>query len=135
MITKRVKYFEEERGENGGVVEVELDAPAHWEICSRCSGNGTHVNPNIDGNGITSSEWAEWDEDEREGYFSGRYDVQCEDCSGSGKILEIDHERFEAQHPAAYAIWNESEQEDESFRQMWADEAKWERRMMYGSDD
>lgn len=41
--------------ENGDEIEVEV-------ICSECRGHGKHSRA-IDGNGITSSEWAEWDDD------------------------------------------------------------------------
>jgi DnaJ-class molecular chaperone len=65
--------------------------PAKWEICYRCNGDGHHDHPAFS-NGITSSEWAEWDDDDRENYLSGRYDVRCEECKGEGKILVIDEE-------------------------------------------
>lgn len=70
--------------------EVEVTVPGMWEICSGCRGNGTHVHRAIDGNGITGSEWAEWDQDERETYLSGGYDVGCEDCGSSGKVVVPD---------------------------------------------
>lgn len=57
-----------------------------WAICAQCDGHGTRDNPAFS-NGITSSEWSEWDPDERETYFSGAYDVPCGDCSGSGKVV------------------------------------------------
>jgi hypothetical protein len=60
----------------------ELELPTKFELCPRCQGAGTHTNPSIDGNGITSSEWAEWDDDDRETYMSGGYDVRCETCKG-----------------------------------------------------
>lgn len=66
---------------------------AKWEVCSRCEGNGTHTNPSVDGHGITSDEWAqEWDEDSREGYLTGRYDVTCEVCNGDRVMLVPDQE-------------------------------------------
>lgn len=62
--------------------EVEFALPAVEIECERCRGSGTHVNPSIDGNGITQDEWAEWDHEEREGYFRGDYDVTCYACEG-----------------------------------------------------
>lgn len=59
--------------------DVEHELPTKFEVCDGCRGKGTHVNRNIDGNGITAGEWAEWDEDDRETYMSGGYDVTCED--------------------------------------------------------
>ncbi len=78
-------------GLEGDLVEVQV--PGRWEICDTCRGNGTHVNRNIDGNGITSEMWADWEPEEREGYFGGHYDVPCEaDCWG-GKVMVPDEER------------------------------------------
>lgn len=75
-----------------GFVSYTLKLPAKLELCSRCRGHGTHVNPSIDGNGITESEFAEWHQDEVEGYFSGAYDVCCYDCSGdkTEKVIDTD---------------------------------------------
>lgn len=72
--------------------EVEHALPAEYELCPRCRGRGSHVHPDIDGNGITSSEWDEWSDDEREGYFSGRYDVACHECGGLRVVLVIDED-------------------------------------------
>lgn len=58
-----------------------------WAICDCCDGSGTRGNPAFS-NGITSSEWAEWDEDDRDDYMAGRYDVACGDCGGSGKVKQ-----------------------------------------------
>lgn len=55
--------------------------PAHYEVCDRCRGTGKHVNPNVDGNGISGEEF-DADPDFREAYFSGAYDVQCSVCNG-----------------------------------------------------
>lgn len=61
-----------------------------YQVCPRCEGEGTHTNPSIDGNGITSSEWAEWDEEDREMYMTGGYDVQCELCKGQRVVTVTD---------------------------------------------
>lgn len=57
------------------------------EVCRRCDGEGKHVNPSIDGNGISPEEFAE-DPDFEEAYFSGQYDVQCEECRGE-KVIRV----------------------------------------------
>jgi len=62
---------------------------ARWAICSRCHGDGTHVNPAVDGNGITQEEMDQ-DPDFFEAYMSGQYDIRCEECDGSGKVAEPD---------------------------------------------
>jgi hypothetical protein len=79
-------------------VEMEYELPARWEICNRCKGDGTHVNPNIDGHGITAEEWEnEWGEEEQEMYMSGGYDVSCQGQDGlqchHGKVLVVDEEQ------------------------------------------
>ena len=64
--------------------EVIYHIPAKYEVCNMCDGHGSHSNPAIDGNGITSEEWngPDWSEEERETYMSGGYDIQCEECGG-----------------------------------------------------
>ena len=72
-----------EEGEVVGYLSFE------WEICDECGGDGQHTNRNIDGNGITQSELADMDFDDRvefmDNYMSGRYDVSCEHCH-DGKV-------------------------------------------------
>ena len=64
-----------------------LEIPAQWAICHECRGNGQHAHA-IDGDGITSDEWDQWEPDEQEAYMSGHYDRRCEVCNGSGKVAE-----------------------------------------------
>lgn len=75
--------------------ETEEELPAKYDVCSRCNGHGIHTNPNIDGNGITSSEWSEWEPEEKESYLSGKYDVSCEVCSGEKVMMAVDEEQCE----------------------------------------
>lgn len=60
----------------------EFKLPTHFEVCYRCEGHGTHVNPAIDGNGISAQEWNEWEDSSRSMYMNGGYDIACEDCNG-----------------------------------------------------
>jgi len=76
--------------EKGGYYRIYV--PATKEICHRCDGEGTHVNPNIDGNGLTAEDFAE-DPDFRESYMSGVYDVRCEECNGE-KIVKVPNVDF-----------------------------------------
>lgn len=71
----------------------DLALPAKFEICTRCEGRGTHVNPSIDGHGISPEEFAE-DPDFEEAYFEGRYDVQCYECHGERVVKVIDREKL-----------------------------------------
>lgn len=75
-------------GPDGELVRV----PARARVCPRCDGTGTHVNPAVDGHGISMDEWygPEWDDDSREAYMAGRYDVTCEECGGANVVLVPD---------------------------------------------
>lgn len=67
--------------------DVYIAFQCKMEVCSTCCGTGKHVNPSIDSHGITASEWAEeWDEEGREAYLSGAYDVTCYECGGSNVV-------------------------------------------------
>ncbi len=54
-----------------------------WAVCPRCGGNGTHVNPAVDGQGITADEMAELGDDFMDDYMHGVYDIRCERCNGA----------------------------------------------------
>ena len=90
-----------------------LDAlPKYREVCHRCSGKGSHVNPAIDGHGISAQEWNdEWTEEDRENYHSGVYDIPCHECSGKRVVWAIDRRVAETACPAllaAFDAWQES---------------------------
>ncbi len=114
--------------ENDEGEEVEHSLPAKWAVCGRCHGDGTHVNPNIDGNGITASEMEELcdrDPDFPEDYMSGMYDVPCEECHGNHVVKEVDEEHLSEEQKALYQQWCKAQQaaheydyEDAYFRRM-----------------
>lgn len=85
--------------------EEEVDLPAKWEICPRCDGDGTHDHPAFS-NGITSDEWAEWGDEDRETYMCGGYDVHCEECKGSGTVLVVDDTRVPSDLRERYGDWS-----------------------------
>lgn len=65
---------------------LEIDGvaiPSKFEVCPRCEGKGVHDHPAFS-NGITAEDWngPDWDDDSREGYLVGRYDVACSECGG-----------------------------------------------------
>lgn len=99
-----LRRLEDECGHNWHLEEIEVTLPSRWEICPRCNGNGTHVNPNIDGHGMTADEFygPDWDDDEREGYFSGRYDVRCENDCHDGKVVVPDEELCKNEQLSGY---------------------------------
>lgn len=83
------------RSDEEGDFDEEVDVPFIYEVCETCHGRGTHVNPSIDSHGISQDEWSEWDDEEREGYFSGHYDVECYECCGEKVIPVPDYEHID----------------------------------------
>ncbi len=73
----------------------DLVVAAKYEVCDSCSGKGTHVNPSIDGNGLTASDFDE-DPDFAESYFRGDYDVRCYECKGQRVVLVPDYSRMDS---------------------------------------
>lgn len=63
--------------------------PGIKEICVRCDGEGTHVNPAIDEHGISPEEFRK-DPEFKQAYFEGRYDITCQMCEGEKIILSPD---------------------------------------------
>jgi hypothetical protein len=58
-----------------------------FEVCPRCEGRGKHVNPAIDGHGLSAEDFDQ-DPDFREDYFSGVYDVPCYECKGD-RVVKV----------------------------------------------
>lgn len=77
-----LKLEEYEDSDGNYVMEATQEFPLKYEVCPTCEGKGKHVNPNIDRNGITSSEMHELGPQFRDDYLSGRYDVTCSGCKG-----------------------------------------------------
>lgn len=72
--------------------EATVVVQSSFQVCGTCQGRGTHVNPAIDCGGITASEWAEWDDYEKDYYMSGAYDVTCNQCNGEKVIQNLEYE-------------------------------------------
>jgi len=84
--------YEDEDGNY--VEEEEVEVYVIYDVCPTCDGIGHYVNPSIDSHGISEDEWCgEWDEDERQGYMSGRYDITCNECNGSRVVPVVDENR------------------------------------------
>lgn len=84
------------------------DWPTVWAICDDCRGSGTR---SLGGASFTASEWAEWDQDERDEYREGFYDRPCSACEGSGKVLEPDTENMSADQLEDFRAWLDCEAE------------------------
>lgn len=113
--------------ENAMTVFFELDQdegepidcvlPISFGVCGTCEGKGRHVNPAIDSHGITASEWEEdYDDEARETYMSGGYDVQCSECAGQRVVPEIDESRADKKCLDAYRAWQKNEYESATER-------------------
>jgi len=76
----------------GNTEFINILLPSKRVVCPQCDGTGKHVNPAIDGHGLSADDFAE-DPDFAESYFSGVYDVRCELCNGNNVIDEVDEER------------------------------------------
>jgi hypothetical protein len=71
--------------------EYQIDLPHTREVCDRCDGHGTHLNPSIGEHAYTPEEFNDsFDDEEREQYFKrgGIYDVTCHCCKGA-KVINV----------------------------------------------
>ncbi len=104
-------YFEEE-----GSIELE-PFQLRYEVCSVCEGRGSYVNPSIDENGISGEEFhGEWDEDEREAYLGGAYDVTCACCMGK-RVMLVPVLTDGTPEAEWYREWQEDQAHDRSERE------------------
>lgn len=100
----------------GEAIETDEDVElvGRFEVCSVCEGRGKVVNPAIDSHGLTAEAFAE-DPDFAEGYFSGRYDINCGWCGGRRVELLPDEDRNPAELLELYRevmqSWREIEDE------------------------
>lgn len=101
---------------------VEHTLPAKFVVCDCCKGRGTHVNPSVDGNGISAEEFAE-DPDFKESYLAGHYDVTCQKCGGLRVVAVLDEERCSAQILKAYY---KQQEEEARYQAECASERRWE---------
>ena len=103
--------------------EASYELPAVFEVCPRCSGKGTIVNPSVDGNGLTAMDFED-DPDFRRDYFSGVYDIRCPSCNGERVIPEVAFEDLTTQQDGVYQTWIEQHRDEERFNRMWSDEIR-----------
>ena len=95
--------------------EVEPGKPYVWEICGVCSGEGKVVNPSIDAGGINPEVFAD-DPDFYEDYMSGRFDIPCNYCGGSGKVKVLDVDKLSDEEREDYYADLEAERSFEAER-------------------
>ncbi len=101
----------------------ELVVSAVYEVCGRCDGHGQHDHPAF-ANGITSSEWhgPDWDDDSRDSYMRGVYDVPCERCKGARVELVPDESGLTSWQRSVLALHYEGRRRDDAER---ASEERW----------
>jgi LSD1 subclass zinc finger protein len=93
-----VKYYDSE-------LDEEVTLPGVHEVCETCRGNGTHVNPSIDGNGLSQEDMT--DIDFMEDYMSGAYDVRCTECHGKRVVVALDMDRCTQAQIDAYCAYQQ----------------------------
>jgi len=86
----------------------DLHLPAKFAVCDTCDGRGTHVNPGVDGHGLSQEDF-DADPDFAEGYFSGVYDVRCEACKGERVVAVLDEARCTPAQIAQHATYWQDE--------------------------
>ena len=88
----------------------DIELPTRWDVCSVCNGEGRHVNPNIDRNGISAQDFYD-DPDFYDEYMSGTYDVTCYRCHGRTTERVVDWEALTPEQVEAY----EQQLQDEAY--------------------
>lgn len=73
--------------------ELVLELPAKFSLCPRCRGVGSHVNPAVDGNGLSQEDFDEAGPEFYDDYMGGVYDVACYRCKGEKVIKIVDRDR------------------------------------------
>lgn len=116
-----VIYIENEEGDDSEEIEI----PTKFEVCYTCRGKGSHVNPSVDGHGLTREDFDE-DPDFKEAYFAGRYDVACYTCKGL-RVVEV--EDFDAMEPKLRARVEEHLAEDAKYEAAYDAACRMERMM------
>jgi hypothetical protein len=108
----RVHFFD--------VEGLEIFLPGKYVVCPRCEGHGSHVNPNIDGNGLTADDFME-DPDFMDDYLTGVYDVSCYECNGLRVVVVLDEERTDPELVKAY---REYQRDEAAFNAEWMAEIR-----------
>ena len=101
--------------------EDDILLPSKAVVCWRCRGTGSHVNPSIDGHGITPDEMNELGPEFFDDYMGGMYDVTCGLCKGKRITAEVIECELSAEQNKAYEEdWqrDEAERSEQRLRDM-----------------
>ena len=75
-----------------------------------CDGSGKYVNPSIVSGGLTQEDFDQ-DPEFRQDYFSGVYDITCEQCHGNNVIPVVNEKALSDEEKKMYYAWLEDEQD------------------------
>lgn len=118
--------------ENEAEEEVTHSFPSKNEVCHRCEGYGTHLNPSIGEHAYTPEEFdQEFDDEGKEEYFrhGGIYDVQCETCKGEKVLPVVDEEHLSPEDKKLFGEYREWKEEQDAFDADYEAECRMERLM------
>jgi len=93
----------------------EVELASKKIVCPRCKGEGTHVNPLIDGDGLTHEDMS--DIGFARSYLRGTYDVNCHECKGLRVLDVVDEELLSKDEKIGYerVLREEHESEMEAY--------------------
>jgi hypothetical protein len=107
--------------DEGDDSHLPIVVPVVWSVCWTCDGNGRHVNPSIDGNGLSREDFED-DPDFAEDYRRGVYDVTCSECGGKRVSPALDRDRCDPRTLERAEKWfrdeADSRAEEEAERRM-----------------
>lgn len=112
--------------------EHQVELPARFEVCSRCEGHGSHLNPSIGEHAYSVEEFCDsFDEEERQQYFTrgGIYDVICEECQGQRVISVVDESQLTAEQKAVFGRYTKYQEAKAKDDAIWRAEVAAERAM------
>jgi predicted methyltransferase len=97
VLTKKGNYFE-------------VKVKSKRVVCPSCEGEGTELRGGL--KGLAISEEALQDDDFREAYFGGGYDVACSHCEGKRVVDAVDEEALSKK---MFARWEKALIEKQRF--------------------
>jgi len=108
-----------------------------YAVCPRCRGEGSHVNPSVDGHGITAEEMDELGPEFFEDYMGGLYDVACERCEGKRVVPQCAREG--CTNPTEQGFWYSTIDERLPFQHcfdhfMASEKSSWQEEMEYQAE-
>lgn len=106
-----------------GSWSMDVTIPCKLEVCDRCGGHGHHVNPAIDGNGLSQEDMD--DPDFMDGYMAGHYDVRCEECGGEKVVPVADLDRMSWRQRAIWFDYLRQEAEARAEERMRLSGREW----------